>query len=163
MSFKTSPEKAHDILYCLTPRKIVVNSPKYIDGGNFVDQFKKEGFGVMSVGDISGKKRSAIARAKRLWNSDSQNPIIIEGTFESVNDMEKIFTGNYSYVYLYPNTVKVYADNIIKSSETDTELQNIKNNKTEFMELVKNCVEKNNNIYNEHCKAFGGKVFTVLI
>jgi hypothetical protein len=77
--------------------------------------------------------------------------------------MEKIFTGNYSYVYLYPNTVKVYADNIIKSSETDTELQNIKNNKTEFMELVKNCVEKNNNIYNEHCKAFGGKVFTVLI
>lgn len=169
MSYRVDEEKAYDILYCLTPPRILVNRPLYVNGRNFVNKFKKEGFSVLSLDKLDP------AKIKKTWNLSSHNPVIIEGCFENTEDIVSNFTGIYSYIYLYPNTTQNYAHQILDHITSDTsntdEIVNIRNLKLkgdpswkkEFELLVGNCAKKNQTLYKEHCKLFDNKILTVLI
>jgi hypothetical protein len=179
MSYKTDQDKAYSILYCLTPQRILINSPLGVNGKIFANRFKKEGFSVLSVGVFDLMSASAILKnkIKKLWNGKSQNPVLIEGKFSSTEDIAELFTGVYSYVYLYPNSLKGYArmihDSIVGDNKgaipnTDKErLEKIRNIPEEFNKelglLTKKYSEINRSLYREHCEIFDNKILTVLL
>jgi hypothetical protein len=123
-TYKVDSEKAARILKCLTPPHILINSPPFVNGELFATQFKKEGFSVLSIplGNIEKNKD----KISRLWNTEYDNSIIVEGHFPVID--KNIFTGTYSYVYLYPNVPKEYAKKVMEfvkgtSTVDDPDLQ----------------------------------------
>jgi len=177
MSYKTDSERAHNILYCLTPPRILINSAAYVNGKQFSDRFKKEGFSVLSVGKFDSRiaNEQMLIKIKKFWESPSQNPVVVEGYFPMAEDISNVFTGVYSYVYLYPNTLKSYAGEIIamihSSENHDSEIRRLRELektgdplfKSDFEKFVRGVADKNREIYKEHCDMFDDKILTVLI
>jgi hypothetical protein len=179
MSYRIDADRAHDILCCLTPLRIVMNSPEFVDGKKFADTFKSDGFSVLSVGNLAREDRKTqILRIQKIWGPCSVEPVIVEGNF-SMDDIFDLFPGVYSYVYLYPNSAKSYAKMIYETMQTiepcdriePEDLQEIARLfaakdpkwKKKLEEFTKTRIEANRVEYENQCCSFDDKIFTVLI
>jgi hypothetical protein len=154
--YKVSADKAINIICCLAPPRIVVNHIAEIDGVEFVNNFKSEGYNVVSVPlEAKSRKRAFGQIARLLKKADVQ--LMVEGCF-TIEEIREHFSELiiFSYVYLFPNTLKVLAEHAVRLGVE-------RGSKEEFTKYINSANEKNKSTYSEHCEEFEDKVFTVLV
>jgi hypothetical protein len=172
MAYKVDSEKGYRILRCLTPPRILINSPPFTNAQDFANKFKSEGFSVLCVSDL--RSESNQAKIKNIWDRNSNNPIIIQFYEPDIKIILDLFKGNYSYVYLYPNNPKEYSNQVIEFLESDLDASSVtvldpnlintaRKSKKETNSFIKNLLDNNRNTYKEHCTVYDDKVFTILI
>lgn len=151
MSYKTDAERALNILTTLCPRKVVIVTPKYCDCADMAEAFKSEGYNVLHM----ASETHSTKKFSRIWNSD--DPVMIHG--EMSPDQVYALSGHFSLVYLYPNSEKSYADQIMKHSARFSD----KTNTSELRAVLTECMQTHKRNYQLYCDKFDNKVFTVLI
>lgn len=174
--YKVASDKAILILKCLSPTRIIINSPPFIDGSTFAAEFKKCGFNVLSFGKnpITLRDRELI---KNLWNDKQKRSVIVEGYFTDIDT--DIFTEPYSYVYLYPNIASEYSDLITKVLKSDepiiesptiteeiVKLRQLKPKKVadrEIKKFIDERIKQNRENHKKYCELNNDRVFTVLV
>lgn len=177
MAYKTDINRVGSILSCLTPQKIIVHIPYYVEIQEFLKFLKEDGFNVMSLGifDYKNSDEKTIKKINNFWNNN-QSPIVICGTFPNVEDFDKIFTGIYSYIYVYPNSIKKYGEFIISfldkkdiwKIDNFQEIKKLKQNKDlswkkELENFIKKIMELNQSIFENHSEIFDNKIMVALI
>ena|SRR5271165_1860502 len=174
--YKVAADKAILILKCLSPARIIINSPPFINGSTFAAEFKKCGFNVLSFGKspLSSRDKELI---KNLWHDRQKRSVIIEGYFTDID--AGIFTEPYSYVYLYPNISSTYSDIITKVLKSDepivesptiteeiVKLRQLKSKKVaerEIKKFINDCIKQNRENHKKYCELHNDRVFTVLV
>lgn len=174
MAYKTDIDRAVKIIGCLTPARTVINISPYTSQ-DFVKFFKNRGFNTLNLGrfDCDSPDTRILARLGKLWES-STYPVIVYGTIISIQKINEVFSGTYSYVYVTPNSVKNYGSEIIKqlsSKNRDKELSELrtmmleKNSdfKIELEKFIRKTYETNIEYLNENCEIFEDKIMIALI
>jgi hypothetical protein len=144
--YKVDADKARRIIFCLMPQRIVVNHHPWIDGREFIEEFKSEGYNIISLASSSWE------RVARVWK-DTRTPLLVEGSFTLEELREHFAESIYAYVYLYPNSAKTLALHGLKAGVKQSELS----------QIISSENEKNLATYKQHCEEFEDKVFTVLL
>jgi hypothetical protein len=148
MPYKTDLNRARDILTTLCPRKIVIHIPKHCECVELLDAFKHGGYNVLRVDGSA----SAGKKLTRLWQTE--DPLVVYGTFVP-DELSEMCSGHFSMVYVFPNSEKSYAEQIVQHAEPAV--------KSNLREVVSSCMSTHKNHYQKYCDIFEDKVFTVLI
>jgi hypothetical protein len=138
MSYTLDADKAVKLLSCVRPRLTYVNGIFGSGKTHFADQFKNEGFNVISLDRIYAQMNGAISGDNAVTADEIRNmlvervrahlqrfngitPIIVEGFMRDPTVLTEIFSGDdleiFTYVYMYPNNAKRYKERLLEGME----------------------------------------------
>jgi hypothetical protein len=140
MAYKIDSDKGVRILRTLMPPVVFVNG--MVDTTSFTVKLKAEGFSVFPI--------KSVEAAQKFLARKRTNPVVLEGWIESTDVINQIFGDVlYSYVWIYPNNPK--------------ELWKRMGSNKDDAQKVKDIVNKNQKIYNEHLSVYEERILTILI
>jgi len=162
----------------LSPSIIFVNGPPCVGKTYFTNKFKNESISVMELNNQPINDRR-IAYIHKYFKSNEHTSAILKANISDGADISKIFSKNFTYVFIYPNSARAYKERLLNAIKTNKKINGIPDDLVDLFneikqkealgdvddlltELTTKIINNTRLIYDDHLKLFNNKILLIL-